>query len=163
MLRRLLILLLSAGFLFTSFTAAEAGSINNDGGGADSGHIFVAAQSESFGGFVLDRRAGGGILAPDTMWLAFENNKGLADAKFRGKKIDLRGRIKSFAVEKKASVMHFAVGPDKKNNVVCYFEGAGSDVFDGLSKGQTVTIVGICSGKIGNEIVFRNCKIKSRK
>lgn len=164
MLRRFLIPALLAGLFSAGGITAWAGETGLYGEQREIGITLVAEQSDGFGNFILERRLSGGIMAPDTMWSAFDKNKSLADARFRGKRIDVRGRIKSFAIENgNLPTMYFAAGPNKKHYVICTFEGEPEDVFEGLAVGQPVTLVGTCAGRVRNDILFKHCKIKSRK
>ena len=154
----------ASGFDSTGTTGATGVTGVIGATGAEAGIFVAAARKTGFDDFILDRRLSGGIIAPDNMWSAFDKNKGLADAKFRGKRVDVRGRIKSFAIENKnVPTMYFAAGPGKEYHVVCTFEGEPEDIFNGLERRQLVTVVGTCAGRVGNDVIFKNCKIKSRK
>lgn len=86
----------------------------------------------------------------------YKRDSKAADAKYKDKNLVVRGKIR--LVTDKNIVLNSGEKSDILG-VQCIMKEGERDRASGLSEGQTITVEGLCFGRIGN-VVLRNCTIK---
>lgn len=102
------------------------------------------------------------VTAPN-LFADYEANEVSADEKYKGKTLDVQGRVETIGKDIVDS-MYVTLDINKPmsiGNVQCMFDGGHKAELTQLKKGQKVTLRGEVSGKMGN-VLMRNCAIVSK-
>ena len=86
----------------------------------------------------------------------YNQDEKLADSKYLDKKIEVNGVVSEIDKDQDGGVLVILQTSDPSAGVQCAMEDKGVIV----SKGQNITIRGICTGKLMDEISLKGCKLK---
>lgn len=97
-------------------------------------------------------------ISPNELYANYRANEVAADEKFRNKKLALTGQISDIGKDiTDKPYISFKVGSFE--NVTCYFDSKNSKLISELSKGDTITIVGTCSGLILTNVILKDSSL----
>ena len=97
-------------------------------------------------------------LSSISLYNQYEANEVSADEKFKGKKLAVSGVIGEIGKDVLDNP-YLSLDIDFLKNVNCYFDDKNNKVISRLSKGQRVTIIGVCRGKILLDVVLKDCEV----
>lgn len=93
------------------------------------------------------------------LFAAYEENEVAADQKYKGKKLKVTGTIKDFGTNILDDSYITLETEEYFLSIQCYFKESELDKVTNLSKGQTITLIGVCDGMSMN-VVIENCEIE---
>jgi hypothetical protein len=124
--------------------------------------LMMVVNREETGGF-------GGSSTPaikisaSQLFQEYENNEVAADEKYKGKSLEVSGRVGSIGKDF-LDTIYVAIsrgGEFEIFHVQCFFEDKYKQEAASLSKGQQVIIRGRCEGKMGN-VMLKRCEFVSK-
>lgn len=92
---------------------------------------------------------------------AYESNEVKADQDYKNKQLKITGIVKDIGKDI-LNDMYVSLEDGKEYSILsvqCFFEKSSSDKLASLKKGDSITIVGKCTGKLMNVLV-KNCKFE---
>lgn len=101
------------------------------------------------------------IIEASILVAEYDKSETVANKKFLGKVIEVRGVVSEKIKDKKGNISLTLQGPDLAG-VGCEFEKAAIDDVAGIVEGQEVVIKGICTGVL-MDVVLVDCVIANKK
>jgi hypothetical protein len=93
---------------------------------------------------------------------AYFDNPISADAQYKGKELEITGRIAIIGVDQKSGMPYFVLTPDGSPNdakaILAVFPAKAKSTLTGLQTGQVVVVKGKCAGK-GQNVMVKNCSL----
>lgn len=108
------------------------------------------SNSNNIPGKTCPRRQAGAIMSE------YEANEVAADKSYKGQEIIVSGTVKEIAVSLGSPCISLLTGYPYQY-ILCY--GLTQELAAQLYKGQEITVIGICRGKIITSIALHNCAI----
>lgn len=87
----------------------------------------------------------------------YKADKAAADNKYKGKTLIVTGNYKKLSVSR--SILLTSGNQRDVLGVQCLFRDDQQNRFNSLSDGQTITVKGVCYGRVGN-ILLQECSIQ---
>lgn len=89
----------------------------------------------------------------------YESNEVAGDEKYKGKKIAVTGKVEDIGKDA-LGYPYVSLYVDIMQSIVCYFSEDDIKILSKLKKGQKITIIGVCDGKMLNlSVNLKNCQI----
>jgi uncharacterized protein (DUF1330 family) len=98
------------------------------------------------------------VTAPQ-LYKDYEANGVAADQKYKGKTIEVSGTIDNIDKDILDEIYVTLKGDEYFGSIQCYFSDEYTEQTAKLSKGQKLTVVGTCDGKLMN-VLMKECSMK---
>lgn len=100
-------------------------------------------------------------ISAQDLFAAYDQNEIAADAKYKGKKLKITGTVNNIGRDILDDVYITMDTGEYLWDVQCYFTDAEQiDAVASLKSGDTITIIGECSGLSITSVVVKNCEIQ---
>ena len=93
------------------------------------------------------------------LYLDYDANGVSADMKYKGKVLSVTGKINNIDKDFMDEIFVTLKGDEYFGDIQCYFSKSHVQEAANLSKGQTITVKGICDGQMMN-VILKGCKIE---
>lgn len=98
-------------------------------------------------------------ISAEDLFADYDTNEVAADQKYKGKRLKVTGIIEDFGTDILDDGYITLETGEYFLSIQCYFKDSELDKVTKLSKGQTITLIGVCDGMSMN-VVIKNCEIE---
>jgi hypothetical protein len=99
------------------------------------------------------------VISAPQLYKDYEANGVAADQKYKGKLVEVSGTVDNIDKDILDEIYVTLKGDEYFGSVQCYFADEFTDQTAKLTKGQKLTVIGTCDGKIMN-VLMKDCSIK---
>ena len=92
------------------------------------------------------------------LYREYDSNEVLADEKYKGKQIAVTGVISDIGKDI-FNDPYITLSGGYLDNVNCYFDKESIKIISKIRKGQKLTVIGKCNGKVITDVIIKDCEI----
>ena len=92
----------------------------------------------------------------------YDDNVVSADGKYKGKVLEVTGKVVRVAKEQFGRLTVELDAAEGNSSVDCEFSESSRDQLVGLAPGQTITIRGMCQGKVADSVTLEKCTVAKK-
>ena len=99
------------------------------------------------------------VLSANKLYNEYLINEMASDLIYKGEEVELHGIVYE-TDSGDSGVNSISLWTDKDGSIQCFYPGSDKSKVLGLRKGLFVTVRGKCAGKVGRNIILRNCSLE---
>ena len=90
----------------------------------------------------------------------YEANGVAAEGRYEGEVLLVTGEVKTIDKAAYSDDVYVVLSADWPGKIKCYFAKSNAGQASQLSKGEVITVKGMCDGKFGNEVELKGCSVQ---
>jgi hypothetical protein len=131
---------------------------------AVAGFLFIAfgSDDEKITEIEISTQAPAVTVSASQLYADYEANGVAADGKYKGKVLLVTGKVNTIDRDIMDKIYITLKGDEYFGDIQCFFAESQVGTASQLSKGQTITLIGKCDGKVMN-VMLKGCAIENIK